>query len=152
MSPWRALHVIRGGSPFQVCTLAACLAVGLVLVVTPPPVTVRSAMPPIVQNCWQFGLIAAGVLGLVGVWWPGRFGTGLCLELAGVITMGTVTTMYGVAIAAIAGLAALAAGAFICGLAVASWWRTYQIIRDLLRASRFIRERGSERPIVVREQ
>lgn len=148
MSPWRTLRIARGGGPFQVCTLAACLVVGLLLVVAPPPTTVQSAMPPLVQTCWQFGLIVAGVLGLAGAWWPGRFGTGLGVELAGVITMGTTTTMYGIAIAAIAGTTALAAGSFVSALAVASWWRTAQIIRDLRRAAQFIRERL----LVVREQ
>lgn len=150
MTPWRSLRVVRGNNPYQVCTLAAALTVGLALLCTSSqPSSIREAMPGVVQGAWEIGLIVAGILGLTGVAWRGRFGTALGVELAGVIILATVTTMYGIALFAVSPTAALAAGAFVVALAIGSWWRAWQIVRDLHRAARAIRD-GT--PLLVEEQ
>ncbi|MEU4781832.1 hypothetical protein [Micromonospora sp. NPDC023633] len=52
-------------------------------------------MPGPIQAGWESGLIVAGVAGLLGVVWPGRLSTGLGIELASVLMLGTITGMDG---------------------------------------------------------
>lgn len=134
--------------------LLASLLVGVSLIVlSTRPRSVAVAMPDLVQVCWEVGLVLAGVVGLTGVFWPGRLTTGLGTELVAMCILGTATTMYGVALFAVTGLPALAAGSFVAAVAVASWWRVGQILHDGLRIARAA-EHGklAEIPLLVEKQ
>ena len=91
-------------------------------------------MPGSVEVLWQILLIAGGIIGLVGVFWPGRLVAQLGTEAAGVVALGSATSMYSLALFTTSGLQALAAGSFVTAVAVASWSRLLQIGRDLRRA------------------
>ncbi|MFI5839465.1 hypothetical protein ACIA8K_07095 [Catenuloplanes sp. NPDC051500] len=135
----RPLTLATGRHPYEVCTLIAALTIGVVLQVggAVAPRSVSTAMPPTVQAAWETGLVIAGALGLAGVAWPRRrLLPGLGLELVGITVLGTVSAMYSIALYAVTGMQAVAAGAFVTGTAVASWWRWGQIIRDLRRLGR----------------
>jgi hypothetical protein len=135
--PIRPIQVTTGRHPFQVAVLAASLVVGLALIASDlQPRSVVAAMSGPIRLLWEFQLAAAGVVGLMGIYWPGRLQVRLWIELCGVVVLGTATTMYALALYAVSGTAAIAAGAFVAALAVAAWWRVGQIIRDLRRMAR----------------
>lgn len=128
----RPVQVTSGRHPFEVTFLAASLLCGVALLALDRrPPSVVAAMPTWVQSAWAVGLIVAGVVGLVGVAWRGDLATALAIELLGIAVLGTVTTMYAIALAVISGDTALVAGGFVAGVAVASWWRIGQIVRQL---------------------
>jgi hypothetical protein len=129
--------VHTGRHPYQVCTLAASTLLGGVLLFdeVARPASVRTAMPPAVQWTWEAGLVAAGVVGLAGVWWRGHPITGLAVETIGIAVLGTVTTMYIVALIGVFGSQGVAAAAFLAGIAGGSWWRIAQIIVTIRRAA-----------------
>ncbi|GLY21708.1 hypothetical protein [Micromonospora sp. NBRC 101691] len=132
----RPVTVTTGRHPFEVAVLAAALLCGVALTITGlRPTSVTTGMPGTVQAIWQFGLIAAGGVGLAGVWWRGHLSVALGIELVGVATLGTVTTMYAIALYAVSGRQAIAAGAFVAGVAFAAWWRVAQIGVDLHRVT-----------------
>ncbi|MFY1595500.1 hypothetical protein [Micromonospora sp. WMMD737] len=117
--------------------LVAAVACGVALVATDRrPASVTAAMPATVQTLWEVGLVVAGVVGLVGICWSGTLSTSMGVELIGMILLGTVTAMYGVALYVVSGMAAIAAGAFVVAVAVASWARAVQVLRDLRRVGR----------------
>jgi hypothetical protein len=128
--------VHSGRHPFEVCTLAASTVLGGVLLFyeVARPASVRSAMPPAVQWIWEAGLVAAGLIGLAGVWWRGNTVTGVAIEVFGLATLGTVTTMYIVAVLGVFGWQGLSAAVFLAGSAAGSFWRIAQIIRAIRRA------------------
>lgn len=140
----RPVTVTSGRHPFEVVYLAAALAAGVALLVADVrPGSVRQAMPLLVQAIWEVGLILAGLIGLVGLWWQShRLDDGLTVETIGVGVLGTVTTMYAVALYAVSGTQALAAGAFVGATAIGSWWRIVQIIRDLRRLAVAVADDG----------
>ncbi|GAB7039694.1 MULTISPECIES: hypothetical protein [Catenuloplanes] len=135
----RPLTLATGRHPFEVSTLLAALIVGVALqlggAVTPR--SVSTAMPPTIQTVWAIGLIVAGAVGLIGLAWPRTaLLAGLALELAGVAVLGAAATMYSIALYAVSGAQAIAAGGFVSAVAIASWWRWVQIILDLRRLGR----------------
>ena len=131
--------VVTGRHPFEVLVMIAALTVGIALIaVDQPPKSVAAAMPEGLQVAWQIGLILAGMIGLAGITWLGRLGTSLAIEVVGIIILGAATSMYGLALYAVSGVQAIAAGAFVSAIAVASWWRVWQIIRDLRRIARAV--------------
>lgn len=133
----RPVQITSGRHPFEVSFLVAALLCGLTLLVAGQrPASVTAAMPGLVQAAWEIGLVVAGLVGVAGVTWRGRLSTALGVELLGVTTLGTATTMYAIALYVVSGLAAIAAGAFVTAVAVASWWRVAQIVRDLRRVAR----------------
>lgn len=133
--------VSTGRTAFEVPMLGAALVAGTTLVIVDMrPRSVAESMPPAVQDTWEVALIVAGLVGLIGAYWPGRLPTGLGAEMFAVIVLGTSTTMYAIALAAISGWEALAAGSFIAAVGVASWWRCAEIVRDLRRLVRAGRE------------
>lgn len=133
----RPVQITTGRHPFEVAVLVAALICGMALLATETrPRSVTAAMPAFVQAAWEVGLIVAGVVGIVGITWPGQLSTALGVELLGVAVLGTVTTMYALALYFVSGTQAIAAGAFVTGVAVAGWWRVGQISRDLLRVAR----------------
>ncbi|MBW8792156.1 MAG: hypothetical protein JF597_00695 [Streptomyces sp.] len=105
-----------------------------------PPQSVLSTMSPLVQELWQYELLAGGVIGLVGVWWPGTLAASLKVERIGVGVLGAATSMYAIAIAVAAGLAGVVAGSFVIAIALSCWARTFQITRDIARAVKATRE------------
>ncbi|ATO14698.1 hypothetical protein CO540_13375 [Micromonospora sp. WMMA2032] len=133
----RPVTIGRGRQPFEVAVLLAALLSGLTLLATGNrPASVTAGMPTSVQAIWEVGLILAGVIGLTGVSMPGtRLAASLGVELCGVAALGTVTTMYAIALYAVSGSAAIAAGAFVASTALASWWRVAQIGLDLRRVT-----------------
>ncbi|MEU8821795.1 hypothetical protein [Actinoplanes sp. NPDC048796] len=131
----RPVRIVGGRHPFEVATLAAAAVCGTALILTDTsPRSAAAAMPGAVEVLWQILLIAGGVIGLVGVWWPGRLVAQLGTEAAGVVLLGAATSMYAVALFATSGAQALVAGSFVAAVAVASWSRFGQIGRDLYRA------------------
>lgn len=126
--------VTTGRTPFEVTILAAATTAGIALLAAGErPRSVAEAMPAAVQSIWEIALIVSGLVGLAGVYWPGPSVTGFGAELSAVVVLGTATAMYAIALFAISGLQALAAGAFIAAVSGASWWRAGQIWADLQR-------------------
>ncbi|MFG2010197.1 hypothetical protein ACGFNF_14110 [Micromonospora sp. NPDC048868] len=120
--------------PFEIAIMATAPVCGVLLIVLDArPQSVEMAMPGPIQVGWESGLIVAGVAGLLGVLWPGRLSTGLGIELASVLVLGTITGMHAVALAVVAGAQGVAAMAFIVAVAVGSVWRAVQIALDLRR-------------------
>jgi len=150
----RPVKVVTGRHPFEVAILSAAAICGLALALSnTSPRSAAAAMPGLVQVLWQVLLIAGGVIGLVGVFWPGRLLAQLGTEACGVVLLGTATTMYSVALFTVAGMQALAAGSFVTAAALASWVRLWQIQRDLRRAAA-AEQRGemAEVPLLVEER
>lgn len=131
----RPVQITSGRHPFEVTILAAALLCGIALMASNArPRSITESMPSLVQSSWEIGLVGAGVIGLTGVLlWRGQLAVCLGVELGGVMILGTVTSMYGIALFAVSGSQALAAGAFVVGVSLASWWRIAQIVRDLRR-------------------
>lgn len=126
------VSVVTGRHPYQVAIHASAICCGLALAATDRvPKSAAEAMPTPVQVLWVALLLSSGLATLVGTWWRGRTSTGLRLELAGVLLLAGGTGMYAVALFAISGWQAAAAGSFIAGIAIGSWWRAVQILRDV---------------------
>lgn len=150
----RPVQIVSGRHPFEVAVLLAVLICGVILVLTDQrPASVTAAMPGSVQAAWEVGLIVAGVVGLAALVWPGSLVTSMGVELVGMVVLGTSTSMYAIALYVVSGSAAIAAGAFIVAVAVASWARGYQILRDLRRVARAA-ESGmtTDFPLLVEDQ
>ncbi len=150
----RPVKVVTGRHPFEVAILAAAAICGLALAVTDTsPRSAATAMPGLIQVMWQVLLIGGGVIGLVGVWWPGRILAQLGTEMVGVLLLGTATSMYAVALFTVSGAQALAAGSFVTAAALASWSRVWQIVRDLRRtAAAELRGEMKAVPLLVEER
>lgn len=133
----RPVLVTSGRHPFEVAMLVAAMISGIALLITDArPRSVTESMPTLVQAFWEVGLVVAGVVGLMGISWRGQMSTSLGVELFGIAVLGTVTTMYTIALYTVSGAAAIAAGAFVGAVALASWSRIWQITRDLRRVAR----------------
>ncbi|MCX4389736.1 hypothetical protein OG777_22780 [Micromonospora peucetia] len=123
--------------PFEIAIMATAPVCGALLIVLDVrPQSVAMAMPGPIQAGWESGLIVVGVAGLLGVLWPGRLSTGLGIELASLLMLGTVTGMYAVALTVVTGRQGVAATSFIVAVAVGSGWRAVQIVLDLRRLTR----------------
>lgn len=133
----RPVQVTTGRHPFEVAVLGAATLCGISLIASGvAPRSVAASMPNLVQTLWQFGLIAGGVIGLVGTFWPGsKLAARLGTEAVGIACLGTATTMYTIALFTVSGMQALAAGSFVGAVAAASWARVIQIGRDLNRVA-----------------
>ncbi|MGW0432869.1 hypothetical protein ACWDV4_10030 [Micromonospora sp. NPDC003197] len=128
----RPIQIVSGRHPFEAMLFVAALVCGVLLIVAgfqPPSIDV--AMPPVVEVIWEVGLVLVGVGGLLGISWPGHLVTGIGIELGAMVLLGTTTAMYSIAVLIVSGRLALIAGAFIGAVAVASLWRSLQILRDL---------------------
>lgn len=129
--------LVTGRNPFEAAILAAAAVAGVaLLVVGQRPRSIAEAMPPLVQDTWEIALIVSGLIGLAGIYWPGPALAGIGAELSALVVLGTATTMYAIALAAISGWQALAAGSFVAAVGVASWCRAGLIVRDLRRLAR----------------
>lgn len=153
--PWRkALVVNTGRHPFEVAFFIATVAVGIILIASQTsPRSAAAAMPEVVQALWKAGLIVGGVSGLASAWvQKANIWKGLGLEMFTTAILGSALTMYAVALFAVAGMAALAAGGFVTAFGVACWWRFGQIIQDLVKINRAAKERRIARiPLLTEE-
>lgn len=133
----RPVRIGPARHPFEVMALASALVCGIVLaVVEGSPPSVSAVIPGDLEPLWEFGLVAVGIVGLLGLGWPGRLGTALGVELGGLVGLGAVTGMYAIALAVTVGTPGIVAASFTAAVAVAAWWRGVQIIRDLGRLAR----------------
>ncbi|MEO3773231.1 hypothetical protein [Micromonospora sp. B9E7] len=123
--------------PYEIAALVAAPVCGvLMMTLDVRPISVQTAMPGPVQIAWELGLVAVGVGGMLGILWPGRLSTGLGLELASVLVLGTITGMYAVALVTMSGRQSLAATSFVVAVTVGSLWRATQIAVGLRRLAR----------------
>ncbi|MEV4119853.1 hypothetical protein [Micromonospora sp. NPDC049645] len=131
------LRIRSRHQPYEIAVLAAAPFCGVLLIILDVrPMSVQTSMPEPIQVAWELGLIAVGVGGLLGVLWPGRLSTGLGLELASVVVLGTITGMYAVALVVVSGRSAVVATSFVLAVTVGSLWRAAQITIDLRRLAR----------------
>ncbi|MEH0827074.1 MULTISPECIES: hypothetical protein [unclassified Micromonospora] len=139
------MRIWRNRRPFENAILLTAPVCGLLLItlnVRPP--SVEMAMPGPVRVGWELGLIAVGLGGLLGLLWPGRFSTGLGIELASMLLLGTLAGMYAVTLTVMSGRMAVAATSFIAAVAIGSWWRAVEILLDLRRLIRHIDRNGAD--------
>lgn len=126
------VRVVTGRHPFEVAVLAASpLAAAAMMATNTRPRSVSEGMDNAVMVGWEVGLILAGLIALVGVWWPGKIRNSLAIERVGVLLLGAALSMYVVVVFASAGTGAIVAGGFVGALALASWVRLAQIWKDL---------------------
>lgn len=131
------VSVVTGRHPYQAAIHASAICCGLALAVTDRvPKSAAEAMPTPVQVLWVALLLSSGLAALAGAWWRGPAVRGMKVELAGVLLLAGGTGMYAVALFAISGEQAAAAGSFVAGIAIGSLVRAVQIMRDV----RHIRE------------
>jgi hypothetical protein len=145
--PWRrALVVNTGRHPFEVAFFIAAIAVGVILIASgTSPASASSAMPVVVQGLWKAGLIIGGLTGLSAAWsQKANIWRGLGIELFTMAILGSALAMYAVALFAVSGMAALAAGGFVTAFGAACWWRFGQILNDLRKINRAAREKRVE--------
>ncbi|MBM0233289.1 hypothetical protein JNW91_16360 [Micromonospora sp. STR1_7] len=118
--------------PFEVTALVATSICGiLLLALDARPPSVQMSMPEPVQVGWEVALVIVGLGGLLGILWPGQLSTGLGIELASVLVLGTITGMYAVALVAVAGQQGVVAASLIAAVPAGSFWRAAQIMIDL---------------------
>lgn len=130
----KILTITTGRHPFQVAIVAACPLVAItVLLSSREPRSLDNALPAGFVNVWLAAIAVNGLITLAGMYWRHPYGYGLMTECGGIIGLGAMVTVYCFAIAALAGLDALASGGLITGIAIACWWRAIQLIRDIRR-------------------
>ncbi|MFF5177910.1 hypothetical protein ACFY2Q_07775 [Micromonospora sp. NPDC000316] len=118
--------------PFEVAALVTTPICGVLLMALDArPQSVELSMPDVVQLGWEVSLIIVGVAGLLGILWPGRLSTGLGIEFASVLVLGTITGMYAVALVAVTGQQGVVAASLISAVPAGSFWRAAQIAADL---------------------
>ncbi|WP_410812072.1 hypothetical protein [Micromonospora sp. 067-2] len=131
------LRIRSRHQPFEIAALSMAPVCGvLLLLLDVRPTSVQMSMPVPIQIGWESSLILVGVGGLLGILWPGRLATGLGIELASVLVLGTISGMYTTALLVAAGRQAVAAASFIAALSIGSLWRAAQIAVDLRRLAR----------------
>ncbi|MEU7920962.1 hypothetical protein ACGFIP_12090 [Micromonospora zamorensis] len=131
------LRIRSRHQPYEIAVLAAAPVCGvLMMTLEVRPTSVQTAMPVPIQVAWELGLIVVGLGGLLGIAWPGRLSTGLGIELASVLVLGTITGMYAVAVVAMSGRQSIVATSFVVAVTIGSLWRAAQIAVDLRRLVR----------------
>lgn len=138
-----SLAITSGRHPYQIAMHASAVAAGVLMMWSDEwPRSAEDTMSRPILWLWVALLILSGVGGAAVVWWRGELLTALRIELGGVVLLGTGTSMYALALWAVAGSQALAAGAFFSGISVGSWWRAVQVWRDVRRVSEMRSTRG----------
>ncbi|MFY1620483.1 hypothetical protein [Micromonospora sp. WMMD736] len=133
----RYLRIRSRHQPYEVAVLITAPLCGIMMMVLDiRPTSIQTSMPTPLQAAWEVGLIAVGVCGLLGILWPGRLSTGLGIELASVLVLGTIAGMYAVALLALWNQQSLVASSFVVAVAVGSLWRAAQLAVDLRRLVR----------------
>ncbi|MDG4808949.1 hypothetical protein O7634_19555 [Micromonospora sp. WMMD1120] len=131
------LRIRSRHQPYEIAVLIAAPVCGvLMMTLNVRPTSVQTSMPAPIQVAWELGLVAVGLGGLLGVSWPGRLSTGLGLELASVLVLGTLTGMYAVALLVMSGRNSIVATSFVLAVTVGSLGRAAQIAVDLRRLAR----------------
>ncbi|MEH1031007.1 hypothetical protein ACWD6L_15000 [Micromonospora profundi] len=126
------LRVRAKHQPFEVAALITTSICGVLLMTLDArPPSVQLSMPEPIQLGWEVSLIVVGVAGLLGILWPGRLSTGLGIEFASVLVLGTITGMYAVALVAVSGQQGVVAASLISAVPAGSFWRAAQIANDL---------------------
>ncbi|WP_025617311.1 hypothetical protein [Salinispora cortesiana] len=125
--------ISRNRRPFQCAVVFTSPMCGTMMLVLGAPPTMGVAMPEPIRIGWQLGLVVAGLIGIAGLLWPGRHATGLGLELASMLMLGAVTSMYAITLGVGGGLAAVTSVSFITAVAFGSWWRGGELLHDLHR-------------------
>lgn len=119
-------------TPDTILLLAACaLAGGALTIAGQVPASVLDIAPMWLALVWSAGFSLSAAVALAGVLWRDAL-TGWLLELAGRVGLALAATGYVVALTAAAtrwgtGLVI----AIIAGIAFASGWRVYQLVRRL---------------------
>ncbi|MGC4856165.1 hypothetical protein ACLQ24_22955 [Micromonospora sp. DT4] len=130
----RYLRIRSRQQPYEIAVLTTAPVCGiLMMALDVRPTSVQTSMPAPVQVAWEIGLITVGACGLLGILWPGRLSTGLGIELASVLVLGTITGMYAAALIALWSQQTLVAVSFVLAVAVGSLWRAVQLAVDLRR-------------------
>lgn len=119
-------------TPDTILLLAACAtSAGALTAVGQVPRSVLEIAPMWLALIWSGGFALAAAAALAGVLWRDPL-TGWLLELAGRVGLAFTATGYVVALAAAAtGWGTGLIIAIIAGIAVASGWRVYQLVRRL---------------------
>jgi len=82
----KPIQVSTGKHPFEVAILVAATSAGVALLTLQlSPKSVASALHPLVQQLWTYELLVGGVIGLIGVFWPGTLYASLKVEAIGEI-------------------------------------------------------------------
>lgn len=133
-------HLWRKGldlRPHEIALLLACTIFGIAGLVARDRVTtpaMRAYSAPYLQM-WIVGLLVGGVLGLAGA--AMTSGTGMLLECAGMVLVGSL--LVGYSITAASNPAAVFAPIFMSFFGIASFWRAGELALDLRRAIRVAR-------------
>ena len=101
--------------PHELLLLAWSLLSGAVyLLGAPPPGSITALLPTWEVHAWAAGLLASGVVGLVGCLWPWDRGLGLGLELGGMLLGAAALVLYDFAVLSVGGWRALFSSAPRC--------------------------------------
>lgn len=132
MDSSRPLVVVGRDRPHELLLLAWSLISGIsYLLGAPPPGSITALMPAWEIHAWAAGLLASGLIGLVGCWWRGNHAFGLGLEMGAMLIGSGALLLYVVAAFSVAGWLALFAGGLVVTWLAANLWRVGQIRRDL---------------------
>ncbi|WP_422739314.1 hypothetical protein ACN263_08790 [Micromonospora sp. WMMD729] len=130
----RYLRIRSRQQPYEVAVLVTAPICGvLMMILDVRPTSVQTSMPVPLQIAWEIALTTVGVTGLLGIMWPGRLSTGLGMELASVLVLGTITGMYAVALIALWSQQSMVASSFVVAVTIGSLWRAAQLAVDLRR-------------------
>jgi len=129
----RPIVVVAGRSrPHELLLLGLSLLSGIsYLLGAPPPGSITALMPAWEVHAWAAGLLASGLVGLVGCWWRGNHALGLGLEMGAMLIGSGALLLYSVAAFSLGGWRALFAGGIGVTWMAANLWRAGQIRYDL---------------------
>jgi hypothetical protein len=132
MTSSRPILVIAGRHrPHEQLLLTYGALSGAVFLVggAPEPASIAASMPGPVVTAWAAGLVASGVVGMVGCWWRGE--RGQILEAGGLLVGAGSLLLYSAALISAVGLRALFPAGVIAAWLCANLWRVAQIRREL---------------------
>ena len=133
MNSPRPIVVVAGRDrPHELLFLGLSLLSGIsYLLGAPPPGSITALMPPWEIHAWAGGLLASGLIGLVGCWWRGNHARGLGLEMGAMLIGSGALLLYSVAAFSLGGWRALFAGGIGVTWMAANLLRAGQIRSDL---------------------
>jgi hypothetical protein len=131
-------------NPFEACTFAACIMVGLATVIpSTRPASFQEVLPTWGLNAWGVLMFMGGTAALTGLYWPKNPMDGVLIKRVGLMTLGPLTIAYGIAGLATDPHTRFVAAGFAFSIGIACLWRTRQVtvaIRDFHRQLRGLRE------------
>ena len=130
------IPVHSGRNPFAIFLLIACLLTGISGLISPEGTSpiVAHLLAAWELKAWYSGLTLSGAATLIGLFSKGL--TSLSVERVGLIFLGTISTMYSIAVAMQGGAALSFSSAFVGAFAIACMARVWQIGRDLKKLPR----------------